>query len=403
MERRLGEVVVDAIQFSQTLSRNIENQLRHFDLSIDELSDHPDALEWIANEELELVLVALDKTKVSGAFVVLAATVNPRIEGAEFSRAGIFIRNPEPVAPGSSYKFFLRGFADLAYKNALSLLSNWRLEFNIKDRDYYTAPVAAFRENHSLPLARSYYWTFTGLYGEYSEEEPTLLCSIPIISSQGTFLGVCGFEISTLNFRYIHNPVNDPYPRLLGRFGPHDGKKFNDGRDFLSGNMGNAKLRKNPPLWEMDYVFMDDTEIVKLYPGNSPYIGRKMALTLGMPRQDYEKLLFSRNSVLVVIILLLGGGIFVLSFLINSYYKKSYAEQLEKLQALLVKAPPNFAPYGLSKREKEICLLLLKGFTIKAISVELFIAFATVNNHCQTIYRKLEINSRQELFIKFGA
>jgi DNA-binding CsgD family transcriptional regulator len=44
----------------------------------------------------------------------------------------------------------------------------------------------------------------------------------------------------------------------------------------------------------------------------------------------------------------------------------------------------------------------LKGYTIKEISAQLFIAFATANNHCQNIYRKLGINSRQELFLKFS-
>jgi DNA-binding NarL/FixJ family response regulator len=127
-----------------------------------------------------------------------------------------------------------------------------------------------------------------------------------------------------------------------------------------------------------------------------------MAVALGMPKQDYNRMLFSHNGILLVILLLLGGGIFILSLLLNRYYRKSYSEQLAKLQGQLVRVPPDFDKFGLSKREKEICTLLLKGYTIKEIGAELFIAFATVNNHCQNIYRKLGINSRQELFLKFG-
>ncbi|WP_232616725.1 helix-turn-helix transcriptional regulator [Treponema primitia] len=396
LERRLGDVVVDSIQFSQTLARNIENHLRFSELSMAELSYHPDILEIIADDELDLVLFALDKAKVSGVFVVLDTTVNPYIEGADISHSGFFIRNTEPVVPSSSYKLFLRGFADLAYQKNLSMLSNWRLEFTItSDRDFYTAPKASYQENPSLPLARSYYWTFNGLFGEYREEEPTILCSIPIISSQGEFLGVCGFEVSTMNFRAIHNSITDPYPRLLGIFGPHNGKEFEGGQYFLSGSKGDRQFT--------DFVFLDNVETVKLYPGNSPYTDKMMAVALGMPKQDYNRMLFSHNGILLVILLLLGGGIFILSLLLNRYYRKSYSEQLAKLQGQLVRVPPDFDKFGLSKREKEICTLLLKGYTIKEIGAELFIAFATVNNHCQNIYRKLDINSRQELFLKFGS
>jgi DNA-binding CsgD family transcriptional regulator len=395
LERRLGEVVVDSIQFSQTLARNIENHLRGSELGMAELSYHPDILEIIANDELDLVLFALDKAKVSGAFVVLDATVNPYIEGADISHSGFFIRNTEPVVPSSSYKLFLRGFADLAYQKNLSMLSNWRLEFTItSDRDFYTAPKTTYQENPSLPLARSYYWTFNGLFGEYREEEPTILCSVPIISSKGEFMGVCGFEVSTLNFRTIHNSSTDPYPRLLGIFGPHNGKEFEGGQYFLSGNKGD---------WQFtDFVFMDNVEIVKLYPDNSPYTDKTMVMALGMLKQDYNRMLFARNGILLVILFFLGGGIFFFSLLLNRYYRKAYSEQLAQFQGQFVRAPPDFDKFGLSKREKEICHLLLKGYTIKEISGELFIAFATVNNHCQNIYRKLGINSRQELFLKFG-
>jgi DNA-binding CsgD family transcriptional regulator len=148
---------------------------------------------------------------------------------------------------------------------------------------------------------------------------------------------------------------------------------------------------------------LDDVEAVKLYPGNSPYTDKVMALALGMPKQDYNRMLFARNGILLVMLLLLGVGIFTVSLLFNHYYRKSYKEELAKIQGQFVHVPPDFDKFGLSKREKEICTLLLKGHTIKEISAELFIAYATVNNHCQNIYRKLGINSRQELFLKFGA
>ena len=60
-----------------------------------------------------------------------------------------------------------------------------------------------------------------------------------------------------------------------------------------------------------------------------------------------------------------------------------------------------FKPYALSKREAQVCDLLLQGYTLRQISAILPIAYSTVNTYCTSAYRKLAINSRAELLIKF--
>ena len=58
---------------------------------------------------------------------------------------------------------------------------------------------------------------------------------------------------------------------------------------------------------------------------------------------------------------------------------------------------------GFTPREKEVCILLLQGLTVRQISAELGLAFATVNGYYRSLYRKLGINSKAELFMRFGA
>lgn len=60
-----------------------------------------------------------------------------------------------------------------------------------------------------------------------------------------------------------------------------------------------------------------------------------------------------------------------------------------------------FADYHLSKRETEVCKLMLEGYTLRQISGILSIAYSTVNTYCTSAYRKLNINSRSELIIMF--
>lgn len=60
-----------------------------------------------------------------------------------------------------------------------------------------------------------------------------------------------------------------------------------------------------------------------------------------------------------------------------------------------------FRSYCLSKREAEVCDLLLQGYTLRQISAILPIAYSTINTYCTSAYRKLNINSRTELLLMF--
>ena len=60
-----------------------------------------------------------------------------------------------------------------------------------------------------------------------------------------------------------------------------------------------------------------------------------------------------------------------------------------------------FKKYQLSRRETEVCKLLLQGYTLRQISAMLSISYSTVNTYCTCSYRKLNINSRTELMILF--
>lgn len=54
----------------------------------------------------------------------------------------------------------------------------------------------------------------------------------------------------------------------------------------------------------------------------------------------------------------------------------------------------------LTKREKEVCLYLKKGYTYQEISEKLFISVHTVNKHIKNIYQKMGVNSRASLQAK---
>jgi DNA-binding NarL/FixJ family response regulator len=57
--------------------------------------------------------------------------------------------------------------------------------------------------------------------------------------------------------------------------------------------------------------------------------------------------------------------------------------------------------FRLTKREKEILLLLMDGLSYKEIAARCFISIDTLNSHIRKVYTKLNVHSRSEIAAKF--
>lgn len=55
----------------------------------------------------------------------------------------------------------------------------------------------------------------------------------------------------------------------------------------------------------------------------------------------------------------------------------------------------------LTPREHELFLLLLEGYTLKESAEQLRVKYSTANTHMTGIYKKLDVNSRAELIIRY--
>ncbi len=55
---------------------------------------------------------------------------------------------------------------------------------------------------------------------------------------------------------------------------------------------------------------------------------------------------------------------------------------------------PEQYPDGLTKREVEVLRLLAQGLLTKEIAAKLGVAYKTVDNHVQNLYRKIGANTR---------
>lgn len=95
------------------------------------------------------------------------------------------------------------------------------------------------------------------------------------------------------------------------------------------------------------------------------------------------------------------SSVAVLAFLTASSALPRFETELPSRGVAQEKTADTFARYGLSKRESEVCELLLQGYTMRQIAGILSIAYPTVNTYCTTLYRKTGVNSRTELMLLF--
>jgi DNA-binding CsgD family transcriptional regulator len=396
LSRQLGDTAVQAVLLSETLSRDIESRLKARGISLAEVSERPEVLRELLADELSRLILALERIKCTGVYVILDATVNPAVPNAATSRAGLYIQNSEPVIPAMNSRIlFVRGFADLALENALGLQAQWDLEFDLAAHEYYYK-LRSTREAHpELPLSRLHYWHFEDSLNFVGEK--TLLCSIPIVDSDGVFLGVCGFEISRINFGLYYTPNRQAYPHLFALIAGWDGGiDFDEalfaGRAAAPG--GRAAVAGGRDGLSVDRgateAFAGRHTVLPLYRSDSPYDDR-WVLAVAMPAQEYNGYIWEANLRLAAIfsVLLLVGA--VLSVLI-----------IRRALRPAAKTPLSLEGLGLTPREQEICRCLLRGLSIKQIGYELHISFDTANSHYRSLYRKLGISSKAELFMKFG-
>lgn len=100
-------------------------------------------------------------------------------------------------------------------------------------------------------------------------------------------------------------------------------------------------------------------------------------------------------SVVVMIAFMFVSPIMERADYFNAWAKDSQHSEIDNEQLHI------FLKYQMSKREIEVCKLLLQGYTMRQISGILSIAYPTVNTYCTSIYRKTKINSRAELLQVF--
>ncbi|HZK26559.1 MAG TPA: LuxR C-terminal-related transcriptional regulator [Thermoclostridium sp.] len=282
--------------------------------------------------------------------------------------------------------------------------------------------------------------------------ERVMLCSVPLIASDGTVFGVCGFEVSEMLFKLSYEPVLEGYDHLFCLLSPLKENILNlKGALFagsfaagpaapqltqidISSSQGGFYSYRQPE--KEDYAGLHET--VSLYPVDSAYENEQWAVALIMPDHGLNVLLSARSHNLIFALLVLVFlNVGLASYISHKYIKPVTAalEHLKKpdpatktkipeiddlIEFLAVQdelavsgekkeRPPQeqLAMYQefvkniklLSVAEKTVFDLYVQGHTANEIADILFLSINTIKTHNRRIYMKLNVTSRKELMV----
>ena len=403
---------------------------------------HPELIEEFLTAQTPRMLELMDRLSCSGVYIMLDATVNPDIDGAQNSRAGVFLKKTTVGAVSSMSKIYcLRGSAEIARQNGIELLGQWRMEFDIKGEEFFGTVMSNAEKNADAKLSRLYCWT-NRITLKDNSESGFLLC-VPMISA-GRVYGVFGIEVSDRFFKRMYSPGSSEYPGIFIAAAPADGSKFFIDKGMIAGNYYLTGSHMHAPLNVISVhsgfnVYDDGTNAygglsaeIKLYPDDSVYSGQEWITAVLINETELQKLINGSTGYLIAIaavllVLSLGMSVFIskkylepVTDGLNAIKNKSFTEaenkyvEINDLAQSLAAMEEKVTNGGdtnplleqflrnaetLSPAELSVFKLYLKGCKAQEIADELFLSINTIKTHSRRIFSKLGVTSRKELMV----
>ena len=450
LSKDAGALAVEGVALSRRLSEQAERLIAASENG--DLSDNPALVNEILHASSAPLLAALEKNTCSGVFLVLNATVGPDLPNAAYSRAGLFYKNMEPNAINKIQPTVrvLRGPSSIAKLEQLDLLPQWQMEFSVEEGDFFHQTLAAI--NSGKELSRLYYWDpACMLSGDY--ERCVLLC-VPLVTSDGTVLGICGFQVSAMLFKLQNSPDNSVYSRIFAAWSPTEEGRFCMTGALLAGSHAvdaaglstdfsvlpqSSGLNRYTTANGMVYIGMQQP--VNMYPRDALHADEEWSVAVMMPEDDFTAHMqeSNRQIYLLLIVLLLAsiGAALVMSKQYiapvvealdkvksgASGYGKTRIQEIDDLFAFLAEKDAeaeltesnaetttqadSATLYGafirnietLSPAERAVFNLYTEGFDAKKITEILCLSMNTIKTHNRRIFQKLGVSSRKELLV----
>lgn len=331
MDSYWEKTAVLSLQLSRKMTETLEGYLAEQQISFGQLTDAPVHIAGVQDSVMEPICRFLRQSDCSGAFVLLDTTVNSGLAHSDTSRSGLYIQKDGNAVDDGLLLY--RGLAEVGERYGVTPHRKWRLEFQSDLFPNYEEILS----NTSLPLEKAY--RVTDLFTIPGTSEQAVLMTVPLIGSDGTVYGLCGFEISQRYFKMLHGqPTNMLHMVCLLTTGDNGALDADAG---LSCGVANGYyFAPKGTLIEKDLgggltLFSGETDS---YIGVSrklfvSYRDRAVTAAVLIPKEDYDQAVFKSNMRTALLVLLLLFFTVVCCFYFSRRFIAPVLKSLDKIKS----------------------------------------------------------------------
>ena len=337
LSRQMNALGAHGMDLSEQLGYDIEATLNEqgADLNIEKLNNNPQLLYALQAKAYHTLEGKMQNSFCSGALYLVNASVNTGLMEQHLN--GLYLKFANVYSENTILNeiCMFRGSSDLAREHKINLYSTWQPELSISA---YPQAYELLAQAATAPGQVHYLLTDVASLQESWEQARLYL--LPIYSSNGQLLGVCGFELSNLLLQLnTRQSSYQDYPLVSAILE----------KDKHSDDKFTATL-SNPSLVQSDsFQVISDGRYDIFISGSNSFVGKLTEFNVGdskhylavmITTSNYNELLRRSHLWLAGILL----AVLLISLLSSYFLSKKYVapilKDLQQLQSNPAQPPP---------------------------------------------------------------
>lgn len=328
IEKYFDDITMMSEMLATDSSAILDNYLTENGIHLSALNDSQLYTEGAQKALYPKLKEELLKADASGAFIMLNATVNTGEPNSDKSKTGLYFQRSTLDRTDETLLLY-RGIAELGRKNGIMPHRKWRLEFKT---DYLPQTKKFFNET----IVKEKKSVLTDVFTLSGTSEEAMAFLTPLFGADGTYYGICGFEISKNYFKdYFAQPTI--FEQLICTFSKttEDGK-IDCENIFWTGSIGGYSLMPGGTLVpkETDGSFIE-------FVGENNFVAVKKEVTVCdtpytlvamQPKSELDKTIAVNVAKIVLVCFLLVFTAVALCVIFSRKFVAPVIKSLEKIR-----------------------------------------------------------------------
>lgn len=325
-------LAVMCVQLSYNTTEILETYLDDNHIVFQNLNNSEKHIENLQEGLIDMLRHKLWEADCTGAFIMLDAQVNSNVKNAETSRTGIYLqRNNLDVS--DTRVLLYRGLAQTGKDHSCMPHRKWRLEFST---DLFPN-FEEIKSTAAFPLNQCYRITDVVLLP--GTDQHVMLMTIPLLSADGTFYGLCGFELNEGYFKQIFAQPSELDHAIFCISKSSSGLELSESSTLSAGILNEYYLEPHGSFASKDF----GSGLTEYWNENEAYIGITLeiplcpnecssAISVLIPKQDYTNMLTIDLLRVVILIVGFAAAVVGLSMFFARQYLRPIKDALNRIR-----------------------------------------------------------------------